>query len=299
MKELVYGSSEYNELKTEALALYGVIPTEEFDPKSAIRDRIDYLKFKVKETGMNGYTLGVSGGVDSTTASKLAQLAVEELRLEGYVAQFIADRLPAGVQADEKDAQAALNFINPDKIITINVGDASKDLSIQGVEEIKKFNDISLTPYKIDFALGNMKARLRMASQYQIAGLYNLLVLGTDHSTEGVCGFWTKWADGSCDSLVLNKLNKTQVRLVAKELGAPEFLWNKPATADLEELTPQKTDEDALGIKHDLIDAFLEGKDIDKEVEYKIIRQFYITQHKRKSIAEFEKVPDITKKLKV
>lgn len=288
MKELIYGSEEYIALKAEALKLYGVVPTEKFDVKSAIRNRIDYLKFKLKMTGMRGYVLGVSGGVDSTTASRLAQLACEELRAEGYFAQFIAERLPAGTQLDEADAQAALKFINPDKIITVNIGEAAKNLSFQGVEQFKNLEGDTLSAYQVDFSLGNLKARLRMASQYQIGALYNALVLGTDHSTEGICGFWTKWADGSCDSLILNGLNKTQVRLVAKELGAPEFLWSKIATADLEELAPQKTDESALGIEFKIIDAFLEGKEIDKENEYKLIRQFYITQHKRKPIAEFE-----------
>ena len=68
----------------------------------------------------------------------------------------------------------------------------------------------------------------------------------------------------------MNGLNKTQVRLVSKELGAPEFLWNKVATADLEELAPQKTDESALGIDYNVLDSFLEGKDIDKDSEFKI-----------------------------
>ena len=290
MKELIYGSPEYVALKKEALKIYGVIPTENFDVKKAIQNRVNYLKWKLKTTGMKGYVLGVSGGVDSTTASRLAQLACEQLRAEGYFAQFIAERLPAGVQLDEVDAQDALKFINPDKIITVNIGEAAKNLSFQGVEQFKNLEGDTLTSYQQDFFLGNLKARLRMASQYQIGAMYSSLVLGTDHSTEGICGFWTKWADGSCDSLILNGLNKTQVRLVAKELGAPEKLWNKVATADLEELTPQKTDESALGIEFKIIDAFLEGKEIDKENEYKLIRQFYITQHKRKPIAEFEVV---------
>lgn len=288
MKPLIYGTAEYNALKKEALTLYGVTPTENFDVKAAIRNRIDFLKKQLRDTGMNGYVLGVSGGVDSTTASRLAQLACEELRAEGYFAQFIGERLPAGVQADEADAQAAIKFINPDKLITVNIGEAAKNLAIQGVQQfIKLEGEDKLTAQRQDFNLGNLKARLRMTSQYQIGAMYNALILGTDHSTEGVCGFWTKWADGSCDSLILDGLDKTQVRLVAKELGAPEFLWNKEATADLEELSPQKKDEDALGIKFNILDSFLEGNEIDKDIEFKIIRQFYITQHKRKPIPGF------------
>lgn len=288
MKTLVYGSPEYNDLKKESLSLYGVIPTEQFNAKIAIRDRIDYLKNFLKETGMKGYVLGISGGVDSSTAGRLAQLACEELRSESYEAQFIAVRLPAGVQRDEEEAQAAVKFINADKIITINVGEAAKNIATQAFEEIKRLGK-ELTPFEFDFSHGNAKARTRMLAQYFLGASYQCLILGTDHSTEGISGFWTKFGDGACDLLVLNGLNKTQVRLVAKELGAPEFLYSKVATADLETERPQIPDEVALGLSFKVLDAFLEGKEIDPEIEYKIINQFYITQHKRKEIPGFVK----------
>ena len=96
-----------------------------------------------------------------------------------------------------------------------------------------------------------------------------------------------KWGDGAWDLFVLNGLNKTQVRLVAKELNAPSKLYEKVATADLETLRPGIPDEVALGISFKDLDAFLENKEINSEVEYRIIKQFYITQHKRKNIPGF------------
>jgi NAD+ synthase len=288
MKELVQGSPEYNELKAEALALFGVVATENFDVKLAIRQRIDYLKQKLRNTEMRGFVLGISGGVDSTAAGRLCQLACEELRAENYFAQFIAERLPAGVQIDEADAQAAIKFINADKTITVNVGPASDSLSEQGVKGFTELEGNILTAEKIDFNRGNISCRLRMASQYQLAAFYNALVMGTDHSVEAVCAFFCKWGDSGVDLLVLNGLNKAQVRLVAKELGAPESLWAKPAMAGLEALNPKKTDEASLGIPYPVLDTFLERKEVDKEMEYKIVYQFLITQHKRQPIPGFE-----------
>jgi len=288
MSKLIYGSAEYEALKKESLAEFGVVPTEKFDVEAAIRDRIDYLKSFLKSTGLKGFVLGISGGVDSSTVGRLCQIACEELRTEGYQAQFIAMRLPAGIQADEDDAQEAIKFIKADKMMTINVGEAAANLSIQGVEQFKSVEGVSPTDFQIDFNKGNIKARLRMVAQYQVGAMYSAAVIGTDHNTEGVCGFWTKWGDGACDLIVLNGLNKTQVRLVAKALGAPEFLWSKVATADLEELAPQKTDESALGVDYNVLDKYLEGYDIDKEVEFKIVRQYQITQHKRKPIVSFQ-----------
>lgn len=101
---------------------------------------------------------------------------------------------------------------------------------------------------------------------------------------------YTKHGDGACDFIVLNGLNKRQVRLCAKELGAPEWLYEKVATADLEDLNAQVPDEVALGVTYDKIDDFLEGKEIEIEAEKCIINQYRITQHKRAMPVGFFKV---------
>lgn len=67
--------------------------------------------------------MGISGGQDSTLAGRLAQLAAEELRAEGYEAKFYAVRLPYGTQRDEEDAQATLAFIKPDQTFVFNIED--------------------------------------------------------------------------------------------------------------------------------------------------------------------------------
>jgi NAD+ synthase len=170
----------------------------------------------------------------------------------------------------------------------VNVGEAANNLSMQGVEQFESVEGLKLTPEKIDFNKGNIKARLRMVAQYQVASMYSALVIGTDHNSEAAAGFFTKFGDGACDLTVLNGLNKTQVRLVAKELGAPEVLWNKAPTADLEELNPGKLDDEGFGFPYWKLDLFLEGKEIDDETEMKIMKQFMITQHKRDSIVGFQ-----------
>lgn len=279
-------TTEYNLLKNQLLSLYKVSPTENFDASSSIRQRIDFLKNHLVKTNKHSYVLGISGGVDSTAAGKLAQIACEELRKDGYFAEFIALRLPAGVQFDEEDAQEAINFISPDKTLTINIGSAADELNNIGLSAMQDTGFTS-TRSIIDFNKGNIKARLRMLVSYQQAGLHNGLVLGTNNNCEIVSGFFTKFADNAIDINVLNGLNKRQVKLISKELGASEKLWNKVPTADLEELTPGKTDEDALGFKYDDIDDFLEGKEINPDVEYKIVLQFLNTKHKRNHPVEF------------
>lgn len=285
MKTLTYGTPEYNRIKAEILRLFGT-DMSKFDVKVAIRSRIDYLKNFLRTTGLKGYVLGISGGVDSTTAGRLAQLACEELRAEGYDAKFVAMRLPAGVQLDEADAQAALHFIKPDVTLTVNIGEAANALSKECVLALQS-EELKLTPEQFDFHKGNGKARIRMSSQFFVAAAYGCAVIGTDHNSECVTGFYTKFGDGAADLTVLNGLIKTQVRLVAKELGAPEKLWAKPPTADLEELNPGKLDDVGFGFPYESLDAFLMGKEVPAEIEQKIIRQYVITQHKRDPIVAF------------
>jgi NAD+ synthase len=282
-------TNEQEKLKKEILEIAGVTPMSNFDVKKAIRDRIDYLKNYVRQSGMKGIVLGISGGVDSTTAGSLSQIAMKELRDEGYDAQFIAVRLPYKVQLDEEDAQEAIKFINADQIVDVNIGNGTDgifDSVLSGLYNSTMNEEKELATN--DFVKGNVKARMRMIAQYAIAGKFGCLVLGTDHNAEFTAGFYTKHGDGACDLTVLNGLNKRQVRACAKELGAPEWLWSKVATADLEEDNPQVSDEIALGFKYDDMDDFLEGKEIDIEAEKRIIQQYKITVHKREMPVGFE-----------
>ena len=120
-----------------------------------------------------------------------------------------------------------------------------------------------------------------MVVQYEIAGMLNGLVLGTDHSAENITGFYTKYGDGACDLAPLFGLNKRQVRQIAAYLGAPKQVIHKAPTADLESLNPQLADEQALGLSYDQIDDFLEGRKVEPEVADRLIAIYQNTQHKR------------------
>lgn len=258
-----------------------VIP--EIDPAFEAARRIDFIKSVLLTSKLNTLVLGISGGIDSTTCGRLAQLAVDELNSEKHDQQFqfIAVRLPYGVQADEHEAQLAVCFIQPSKSLSVNV-----KLGADGIHEevLGALGTANLVPDdddKIDFTKGNTKARARMTIQYEVAGLLNGLVLGTDHSAENVTGFFTKWGDGACDLAPLFGLSKRQVRQLAKHLGAPQVLVEKTPTADLECLSPQKADEHALGVTYDELDDFLEGKPVTKDVTQRIVEIYKKTQHKR------------------
>ncbi|EJD5763733.1 ammonia-dependent NAD(+) synthetase [Staphylococcus pseudintermedius] len=217
--------------------------------------------------------LGISGGQDSTLAGKLVQLAVENMRnASGRDVQFIAVKLPYGVQKDADEVEDALNFIQPDRILTVNIKPAV-DQSVQSLQEA----GIVLS----DFHKGNEKARERMKVQYAIAANTSGIVVGTDHSAENITGFFTKHGDGAADIAPLFGLNKRQGHQLLQYLGAPAHLYEKVPTADLEDDKPQLPDEEALGVTYEAIDNYLEGKGVSPEDAAIIERHYVRNAHKR------------------
>ena len=262
-----------------------VIP--EIDPQYEIQRRTQFIKNQLTVAGCKTLVLGISGGVDSSTCGRLAQLSIDQLNAEQGSSdyQFVAVRLPYGVQMDEDDAQVALSFIQPSKSLTVNIKSGADGIHDSVCETLTENGLHPQSDAITDFAKGNLKARARMASQYEIAGILGGLVLGTDHSAENITGFYTKFGDGACDLAPLFGLSKRQVRLLAKTLGAPESLVIKTPTADLECLMPQKADEQVLGLSYDEIDNFLENKAVSQEAEDRLIAIYNKTQHKRLPIA--------------
>ncbi|HER1350996.1 TPA: ammonia-dependent NAD(+) synthetase [Streptococcus pyogenes] len=245
------------------------------DPQEEIRKTVDFLKaYLRKHSFLKTYVLGISGGQDSTLAGKLAQMAIAELREEAsdQAYQFIAVRLPYGVQADEADAQKALAFIAPDQTLTINIKAA-----VDGQVEALQAAGVEIS----DFNKGNIKARQRMISQYAIAGQMAGAVIGTDHAAENITGFFTKFGDGGADILPLFRLNKRQGKALLKVLGADAALYEKVPTADLEDQKPGLADEVALGVTYQDIDDYLEGKLISKAAQATIEKWWHKGQHKR------------------
>ncbi|WP_088363441.1 ammonia-dependent NAD(+) synthetase [Bacillus cereus] len=242
-------------------------------PEEEIRHRIDFLKMYLKKTKAKGYVLGISGGQDSTLAGRLAQIAVEELRREGLYAEFVAVRLPYGVQKDEDDAQLALQYINPDRTNTFNIDST--------VDAFSKQFEAVMGERLTDFNKGNVKARARMITQYAIGGQEGMLVVGTDHAAEAVTGFYTKYGDGGADVLPLSGLTKRQGKELLKALGADERLYLKTPTADLLDEKAGQADETELGISYDELDDYLEGKRVAKEVAKKIENRYLQSEHKR------------------
>ncbi|MER6746668.1 ammonia-dependent NAD(+) synthetase [Streptomyces sp. PDY-4] len=268
--------SAFIALQQEIARTLGV--TETFEAEQEIERRVAFLAERLTSTGLRSLVLGISGGVDSTVAGRLCQLAVERARAGGHEARFHAMRLPYGIQADEHDAQLALSFIKADHVLTVDIKPAADAALEATLTAGVSFRDARHE----DFVHGNVKARQRMIAQYAVAGAQDGLVVGTDQAAEALTGFFTKFGDGAADLVPLAGLTKRRVRTLADALGAPTGLVWKVPTADLESLDEGKADEDALGVTYDVIDDFLEGKPVDREAFDTIVHRYRLTDHKRR-----------------
>lgn len=268
-------NDEQRTIQREIIKALDVAPT--FDVRAEIRRRVAFLCDQLIQNRRSSLVLGISGGVDSLTAGFLSQAAVQEARRQGHEARFIAMRLPYGQQKDEDDAQRSLEVIAPDEILTVDVKPASDAM----LASVKSAGQTFSSAGEEDFIHGNNKARQRMIAQYAVAAARGGLVVGTDQAAEALMGFFTKYGDGGCDLTPLTGLTKRRVRAVAKEFGAPAALVYKVPTADLESHAPLKPDEEALGVSYDVIDDFLEGREISDADFAIILKQYRATAHKR------------------
>lgn len=258
-------------LQERIIAELGTHPT--IDPEHEIEARSQFLAHYLGDAGMKGFVLGISGGQDSLLAGLLASRAVDIQRQNGQDVKFHAVLLPYGEQADRADALLAVETISPDEVHDLNIQLPTDAFA----EAFKQAED---TPIR-DFDKGNVKARMRMIAQYALAGHHGLLVIGTDHAAEAVTGFYTKYGDGGADVLPLAGLTKRQGRQLLTHLGVPSVFTEKAPTADLLDGKPGQADEAELGLRYDVLDDYLEGKEIDPAHAAAIEQRYIATAHKR------------------
>lgn len=259
----------------EIIATLGVKPT--IQPIEEIEKRTKFLADYLGQTGFNGFVLGVSGGQDSLLAGILAQRAIKLRRQSGHDCRLHTMLLPYGIQHDHADAELAVKTIESYGESSIIEHDIDIQPSVDALVTLLRKNGQAIS----DFDKGNIKARIRMTTQYAIAGACGLLVVGTDHAAESVTGFFTKFGDGAADIMPLYGLTKRQGRAMLNVLRAPERLLRKIPTADLLDDRPAQPDEVELGLTYDDIDDYLEGKEVDPKIAEKIEERYDKTQHKR------------------
>jgi NAD+ synthase len=127
-------------------------------------------------------------------------------------------------------------------------------------------------------AKANLKPRLRMIALYYMANQLGYLVVGSSNRSELTVGYFSKYGDGGADILLLGNLVKSQVRELARHLGIPTEIINKPPSAGL---WKGQTDEQEMGITYEQIEQYLTSGDIGQEIKERIVGKIANSAHKR------------------
>lgn len=194
-----------------------------------------FLQNEITKAGFERVVVGLSGGVDSSLACYLS------------VAAFGADnvlglRLPYQTSSPESLAHAGM--------VIEALGIPSETLEITGM--VRALDDATpdMTPHR----LGNVMARARMIVIYDRSAAWQGLVVGTSNKTELLLGYGTIFGDLASAVNPIGDLYKTQVRQLARAMGVPESIINKPPSADL---APGQTDEGDFGFSYEDVDRLL------------------------------------------
>lgn len=250
---------------------------------------VEWLTTYAKQAGVQGFVVGVSGGIDSAVTSALcAETGFKVLCLEMPIHQA------------ENQVSRARNHINWLKKQHSNVGDHWVNLTPVFDSLVTSFPEVEQEEDRF-MALANTRARLRMTSLYYFAALEGLLVAGTGNKVEdfGV-GFYTKYGDGGVDLSPIADLMKTEVYAVAKALGVSTEIQEAPPTDGL--WGDDRNDEDQLGASYPELEwamgAYDAGKTLDdfsgrqQEVFSIYIKLHLANQHKMNPIPVCEIPPE-------
>lgn len=221
-----------------------------------------WLRDRLSESGAKRFVLGLSGGIDSALVCGLAVRAVGSDKVLGTI-------MPSSsVSADAELASDVAGTFGV-QTITVDLTEPTNALKgvLSSVEDVLATSEVlhNVEPTTLDLdahegatpgqlAEANLKPRLRMTTNYYIANLCGGVVLGTGNKTEAMIGYFTKYGDGGVDLLPIVDLYKHEVREMARVIGVPDTVIQRPPSAGLWE---GQTDEDEIGLTYEELDATL------------------------------------------
>ena len=224
---------------------------------------IDWIGAEVTAGGGGGAVFGLSGGVDSAVVAALAKKAFPHHTL-GVV-------MPCHSEPQDAADGALVAHHFGVAVTTVNLGPVY-DLLLETLAA----SSSDLPESRL--ATANLKPRLRMTTLYAFANQLGYRVLGTGNRSEIAVGYYTKYGDGGADLLPLGSLVKSEVRELARRLGVPERIIDKPPSAGL---WADQTDETEMGLTYEELDAHLLTGAASPAVKARVDALHVASEHKR------------------
>ena len=215
---------------------------------------VNWLKDYAANAKVNGFVIGVSGGIDSAVTSTLcAKTGLPTLCVEMPIHQAESQ-----VNRAEKHIEKLQNEFK-------NVTKTRTDLT-ETFEIFKNLMPAVNDEAKVNLSLANTRARLRMTTLYYLAGIKGYLVAGTGNKVEdfGV-GFYTKYGDGGVDLSPIADLMKSEVYAIARHLNVIDSIQQAQPTDGL--FGDSRTDEDQLGATYDELEWAMKAEESGIELE--------------------------------
>ena len=249
---------------------------------------VQWLNRYVSESKLEGFVVGVSGGIDSALTSTLCALTGKPTLCLEMPIQQASDQVS---RAEIHNNWLKQNHPN----VTVKRVDLNEVF-----DAFQQLDSEHKNPSQRLLALANSRSRLRMTTLYYYAGVNRALVAGTGNKVEdfGV-GFYTKYGDGGVDLSPIADLMKTEVRMLAQHLGVDKSIVQAPPTDGLWD--DGRTDEDQLGAsykelewamhQHELGVTPEKFKNREKEVLEVFLKHHNANKHKMVPIPVCE-IPD-------
>lgn len=223
---------------------------------------VRWLRSETEAAKANGLVFGLSGGVDSAVVGCLVGRAFPD-RHQALIMPIRSER------QDLVDAQLVADScrLNAHRFDLDSVYEAFARVLGDNVD----------SEDKPDLPLANLKARLRMVALYYQANKLRYLVVGTGNRSELSLGYFTKYGDGGVDLLPLGHLVKSEVRDLARHLGVPDRVIEKPPAAGI---WRGLTDEGELGFSYSQLEDYLLVGDAGDGVKEKVEARRRANAHK-------------------
>lgn len=209
------------------------------DPEQETQRITSFIQDVLKKTNKSKVVIGLSEGIDSTTALFLLKKVLDPKDI------IVANLAYNQTNTSKFDLITKITQIPKENIYKISIKE-----SVDKIAESSGIDNFENNKVRV----GNIMARVRMIFLFDLAKKYNGLVCGTENKSEDYLGYFTRFGDQASDFEPIIHLYKTQVYKLAKFLAVPKEIIDQAPTAGLWE---GQTDQKELGFSYEEADQVL------------------------------------------